>query len=219
MATKKRAPKKRESGEIADLGEAPIAIQPLNTLGLQLTIEGRTPLVVNRMKDTEIDKLGGQAGSTRGKKRQRAPREPETEFQASIYRLPDGSPGFPANKIKGAIVSAAHKDLGVDKVRVRKALFIFPEPGQDWLVRVNSPKDPKMRRDVVRLQGAGKPPDVRFRAEFWPWSIDLELEIDLDLLGADDTVNLFERAGYGVGIGEGRPEKSDLGWGRFQVKR
>lgn len=48
------------------------------------------------------------------------------------------------------------------------------------------------------------------------WSVEITCEIDSKLLTIDDLVNLVNRAGFGVGIGEWRPEKSGE-YGRFEV--
>lgn len=196
---------------------SPVLITPINVKQFEITIEGITPLVVHRFDAETKAGLGGLDKTGRGKKKQRAPRDPEKEYRNSMYFLTDGvRNGFPTSKIKKAIVFAAHKDLGIPRTTVRAGLFIIPEDGE-WLSPITSPDGPKMRDDIVRL--ASGTPDVRFRAEFPTWEIDLKIEVDLDKLSIDDAINLTERAGYGIGIGEARPEKSDIGWGRFRVKR
>ena len=60
--------------------------------------------------------------------------------------------------------------------------------------------------------------DLRYRPEFSEWSILLRIEYDTEWISADTIVNLLERAGFGIGIGEMRPQKGGE-FGRFQVDR
>jgi hypothetical protein len=73
---------------------------------------------------------------------------------------------------------------------------------------------PKMRQDMVRV-GMGTA-DVRFRGEFTQWAVDLTVSYNAAALSPEQIVNLFNLAGFGVGVGEWRPEK-DGGYGRFHV--
>ena len=73
-----------------------------------------------------------------------------------------------------------------------------------------------MREDIVRV-GMGSA-DLRFRPVYDPWAINLRVTYDADLLNAETIFNLFERAGFGIGLGEWRPEKGGE-WGRFRVAR
>lgn len=73
-----------------------------------------------------------------------------------------------------------------------------------------------MREDIVRV-GMGSA-DLRFRPEHAKWAIDLRMTYDADLLGPETIFNLIERAGFGVGLGEWRPEKGGQ-WGTFRVAR
>ena len=74
--------------------------------------------------------------------------------------------------------------------------------------------DPVIREDIVRV-GNGKT-DLRYRPEFASWRINVIVEIDSDLLNEQDIVNLVNRAGFSVGIGEWRPEKGGE-FGRFEI--
>jgi len=61
--------------------------------------------------------------------------------------------------------------------------------------------------------GAGST-DMRYRPEFSEWSVNVIVEIDSDLLNEQDVVNLVNRAGFSIGVGEWRPEKGGE-YGRF----
>jgi hypothetical protein len=71
-----------------------------------------------------------------------------------------------------------------------------------------------MREDTVRV-GAGST-DLRYRPEFRNWSMILNFEFDAQSLTQPTILNLVQRAGFGVGLGEWRPEKGGE-YGRFEV--
>jgi len=195
-----------------------IKLRPLAIRGAQVMIENMpgSPLVAHAWSQKAINMLReGQQGG--GKKRIRDARNPEEDFEGARYRLPDGSDGFPVTTIKGSITDAAHKDLGVEKTLIRKSLFIEADALDARgipLVRIVS-EPPTMREDMVRV-GMGKS-SLAYRPQYFPWQMTLRLTYDADCLTAETLLNLIERAGYGVGIGEWRPQCNG-DWGRFRVK-
>jgi hypothetical protein len=53
---------------------------------------------------------------------------------------------------------------------------------------------------------------------FKTWGCTLRIRFDADQFTVDDVMNLLERAGQQVGIGEGRPNSPNsfgMGWGTF----
>ena len=149
-----------------------------------------------------------------GKKtKKRDVRDPEQEANDAMYRTADGTPGVPGMAIKKAIIAAAHKDIGCEKTLVRKALFLVcDDPG--LILPLVDFDDPEFKEDVVRV-GAGAT-DLRYRPYFHRWAVVMTWEIDAELLQVGDLVNLIDRAGFGVGICEWRPEKNGE-HGRFKV--
>lgn len=73
-----------------------------------------------------------------------------------------------------------------------------------------------MREDFVRV-GSGAV-DLRYRPEFREWRCIFHCEYDADLLRKDDVKNLVDKAGFGVGVGEWRPEKGG-DYGRFRFSQ
>jgi hypothetical protein len=71
-----------------------------------------------------------------------------------------------------------------------------------------------MREDMVRV-GMGTA-DLRYRASFWPWSAIVRVRFNANVLSAAQIVNLFNTAGFAVGIGEWRMEKDGQS-GSFHV--
>jgi len=59
--------------------------------------------------------------------------------------------------------------------------------------------------------------DIRYRPEFDPWSVDLEIKYNAAVLSAEQIVNLVNLAGFSVGVGDWRPEKSGT-HGTFHIE-
>jgi hypothetical protein len=132
---------------------------------------------------------------------------------AATYRTEDGDVGIPAMAFKSAILTAAHKDIGIEKTLVRKALFLIcKDPG--LVLAFTECDEPIVREDMVRV-GMGAA-DLRYRPEFRNWKCVVELEIDAELLQDGDVLALVGRAGFGVGLCEWRPEKGGE-FGRFEI--
>lgn len=189
-----------------------IQLKPLNTRQMVLVIEGVSRLVQHnwseKAKKMMRDKKAGK------KTKDREPCDPQQEFLDATYFTEDGGYGVPATALKACVVSAAHKDRGIEKTLVRKSLFIMCDDVNGVIPMICS--EPKMREDFVRV--GVKQTDLRYRPEFLEWEVEVPIEYNADYLRPEDIANLFDHAGDGVGIGEHRPEKGG-DWGRFQVKQ
>lgn len=128
-------------------------------------------------------------------------RDPEQEYLDSMYICEDGSYGFPAIGFKGAVVTAAN-DAGIQKVLARRAFHVV---GGE-LVKIES--EPSMRTDRVTI-GMGTT-DIRYRAEFKEWSANIPIIFNEGVISLEQLINLFRIAGFGVGIGEWRPERNGI---------
>lgn len=186
-----------------------VKIKAVNEKSFKVSIEGVTPLVQHKWsekaKQMMRDKHAGKKTKTR------EVRVPEEEFESATYRTIGGAYGIPVKALKACIIGAAHKDLGVEKTLVRKALFIPCSDPNEVLPMECS--DPFMREDYVRV---GASTDLRYRPEFKEWKLTFQVDYDADLLSENDIVNLVNRAGFGVGLCEMRPEKGGEN-GRFRV--
>jgi hypothetical protein len=175
-------------------------------------IRGTSPIIMHQW--SEKAKAMMRDKQQEGKKtKDRELRKPEEEFMAATYRTESGDVGVPAMAFKSSILTAAHKDIGIEKTLVRKALFLIcKDPG--LVIPFSECSDPILREDMVRV-GMGAA-DLRYRPEFRNWKFVVELEIDAELLQAGDVLALVGRAGFGVGLCEWRPEKGGE-FGRYEV--
>lgn len=199
-----------------------IELPKLNIQMMEVAIVGDEPLIVHawsqKAKREMLDKQMKKA------KPAKAAKDPMQDFRDSLYPMPDGGYGFPAVGFKAAAVTACTSTGGVTKVAARQAFHILGEgvdvegafPGtlkRESLVRVYG-GSPRMREDMTRV-GMGVA-DLRYRGEFWPWSAKLLVRYNANVLSAEQILNLLNTAGFGVGVGEWRPERDGMS-GVFHV--
>ena len=187
-----------------------INLKPIARNEITFTIRGISPLIQHawsaKAKKQMADKHAGKKTKTR------EIRDPEQEFKDAIYHTKSGEYGIPAMAFKRAVLSAAHKDIGIEKTLLRKSFFILCNDAE--MILPMECDEPEMREDCVRV-GMGSS-DLRYRPEFKKWSVAITAGFDAEMLKPEDIVNIVNRAGFGVGIGEWRPEKSGDN-GRFEI--
>lgn len=136
-------------------------------------------------------------------------KDPEQDFIDSLYPLPSGEGyGFPSVGFKAAAVSACRFS---ENIKMTEARGSFHIPGE--LQRIFG-DEPTPREDMVRV-GMGTS-DIRYRGEFKRWAVKLPIRYNTSALSPEQIINLFNVAGFGVGVGEWRPEK-DGSYGMFHV--
>ncbi len=189
---------------------AVVNLRPIARKRITVTIKGDSPLIQHAW--SEKSKLMIREKQAGKKTKTREVRDPEAEFKACMHLTEDGELGIPAMAVKASMIAAAHKDIGIEKTLLRKALFLLCTDKN--LVLKMKCDEPVMREDMVRI-GMGST-DMRYRPEFRNWSAEVSFEYDADLLQDEDIINLINRAGFGVGIGEWRPQKGGE-FGRFSI--
>ena len=150
-------------------------------------------------------------------------REPTAEFLKARYMDAEGRECAPITAIKKSFVTAATAMENLTKVALRQAIFVAPTeaPGSmlvPILTLAGKPAKGVMREDAVTI-GMGKR-GLTYRPEYAEWQLRVTVEYNARLISEEQLLMLAEQAGWGVGICEGRPEKtSALGWGRYSVAR
>lgn len=188
-----------------------VELPRLNISRVEVFLVGETPLIMHKWSDKAkkemLDKQMKRAKTAKEAK------DPQRDFEESVYRLDDdadGHPvyGFPVIAFKAAAVTACTSIGGITKVQARQAFHI------DGEYAVIEGSLPRMREDMVRI-GMGTA-DIRYRGEFFPWWTKLTIAHNANVMSAEQILNMLNTAGFGVGVGEWRPEK-DGQFGRFHV--
>lgn len=181
-------------------------LKQINLQQLSFTLEGTTPLICHKWSEKAIKEIDDKQ---RGKAKQpKAPKDPDQLYEDSLYRLSDGGYGFPAVAFKAAAVRAGTL-AGMKMTETRQMFRVLADEGD--LVRIAG--NPRKRQDMVRIQQTS---DVRYRGEFPEWSVTLKVLYDADVITPEQLINLFNRAGFSVGVGEWRMEKNGTN-GSFRV--
>jgi hypothetical protein len=172
---------------------------------IEFTLIGDSPLICHRWSDKAkkamLDKQMKRAQTAREAK------NPEEDYAATLYKDEAGDLAFPAVAFKSAAVDACSHVAEITKVQARGAFHIIGE----W-VKISGKPSP--REDMVRV-GMGTA-DIRYRAEFKKWSVKLKLRYNSNVLSAEQIINLFNTAGFAIGVGNWRPEKNGS-FGMFHV--
>lgn len=182
-----------------------VSVPRINVRRLQVTLVGDSPLISHKWsekaKKEMLDKQMKVA------KTAKAAKDPERDYRESLYEIPDGGYGFPCVAFKAAAVSACRFADGIKMTEARGAFHVVGE-----LAPIEG--EPEPREDMVRV-GMGTA-DIRYRGQFPTWRTTLNIDYNADVLSPEQILNLFRLAGFGVGVGEWRPEK-DGSYGRFHV--
>jgi hypothetical protein len=181
-----------------------IELPALRIERVTLMLIGDSPLIVHawseKAKRQMLDKQMKKASKGREAK------DPEADYEACFYRTQAGSYGFPAIGVKAAMVSAARYVEA--KMTVLRGAFHID---QEMLPIIG---EPRPREDMVRV-GMGTA-DIRYRPEFPDWRIPVTIKFNASAISAEQIANLLNTAGFGVGIGEWRPERNGS-YGMFHV--
>ena len=189
----------------------PITIE-LKTLSLRLV--GNTPLIVNAWSEKARNMM--RSKQQRKALQSRQAKDPTIDFEASLYKHPDGGYGFKAIGFKASAITALSQlDGGLTKVRARGCFHVGDGLSSAELVQIECPTGPVQREDPVRVASGSA--DLRYRGEFWPWAVNLKIRYNAKAISVQQIVSLFNLAGFAVGVGEWRAEKDGVN-GMFHVE-
>jgi hypothetical protein len=174
---------------------------------MTVTIEGLTPLIVNRFSESKVREM--EEKQQKAAKVARKPRQPEQEFLAALYEITPGHYGFPAAGIKKALVSAGGRFADETMTVLRGVISIVGD-----LLEIRGP-EPVMRKDMVVLKGGTT--SIAYRPQFTRWEMDVPMLFNENMISREQVLNLFNIAGFAVGLGSWRPECKG-NFGQFRIK-
>lgn len=185
----------------------------------EFTLRGRpgSPLVIHAFAEKAKQEIRDK--QQKKAKKVKEERNPQAESEAAKYFDKEKRECAPVTAIKKSIISAAAAFDDITKVGLRQALFVAPtaDPSSD-LVPIETyngkPAVGIMREDAVTIGINTR--GLAYRPEYKEWQLRVTVEYNPRLVSSEQLAALIDQAGWGVGICEGRPEKSSaLGWGRF----
>lgn len=179
---------------------------------MSIQIKGTTPLITHRWSEKAREMM---LAAQQGRKAPKIAKDPQADYEASMYRLLDGGHGFPVMAFKSATVKGGARMFGtVAQTELRQMLtFMADGIGTDGTQLVRISGEPRMGEDMVRLNG--KTADIRYRAYYDEWGAILRVRFVPAIISADSIVALIDAGGTN-GVGEWRPEKNGS-FGTYEV--
>lgn len=191
----------------------------IRTIGLTLRGKPGSPLVIHAFAEKAKQEIRDK--QQKKAKKAKAERVPTDEFLAARYLDAEGRECAPVTALKKAIISAATAFDDLTKVALRQAVFVSPADTYGGaLVPIEDPDTGQpltgvMREDAVTIGINTR--GLAYRPEYTRWQLRISIEFNPRLVSEEQLLALVDQAGWGVGICEGRPERSSaLGWGRFE---
>lgn len=178
---------------------------------IRVPIVGTAPLIMHNFSEKSKRQM---LEAQQGKKKLKTIRDPEAEYEAAFYHIIDPTDGtmkygFPVTAFKASTTGAARfYDKSVSMTALRQFMFmrgILTDGDPQQLVEIIG--EPRMREDIVRLGGASRSADLRYRPEFPVWSTSLEVTFVTSSISRQSVLSLIDAGGLGIGVGEWRPEK------------
>lgn len=191
----------------AEPQEVVIELPRLDLREMQVTIVGDSPLISHAWSKKAKEEM--LAKQMKKAKQAKEAKDPKRDYEESLYKHPEGGYGFPAVAFKAAAVDACSHVANITKVEARGAFHI-----QSDMVKING--DPSPREDMVRI-GMGTA-DIRYRGEFRKWRCQFTVRYNANVISPEQILNLFNTAGFAIGVGEWRPQR-DGSFGMFHVAK
>jgi hypothetical protein len=188
----------------------------LRQTSLAFRLVGTTPLIMHRMAQKAVHELLYPAPKKNKAERQTTLKhDPIEEYRASVYRTTRETDAptllhMPSGSFKKAIAQAAIDLPGPAKAAVGRMTSVA-----GTIVHIYGV--PKVYTCMVRNSGMQKTPDVRTRAIIPAWCCDVTVECIGSIITPPMVEKLLHAAGVIVGIGDGRPEKGAMSFGRWRL--
>jgi len=208
----KKAEKKDKKADV-------VTIAPVNMCVVKVPIVGIEPYCQHNFSAKARSAML-EAQTSTAKKKKKKPRDLDEDFREAMHVSTEGWYGIPASGLRAAMISACRL-VGFQMTRAKISVFVQAD-GLDAdtaqpLVKLIG-GEPERNEMAVRLESGVA--SVAIRPLWREWGALVSIRYDGDQFTASDVINLLDRAGQQVGIGEGRPDSkksTGLGWGTFMV--
>jgi len=204
--------------------EGVAVVHAANIIRATFRIVGTAPYVQAKFSKKARDKMLADMSTPKSAKKAKTEREPrnyEQDFIEAQHFATAGWNGIPCPAFRAAMIDAC-RTVGIVMTRAKMSVFIvadgFDKDEGTPLVKLIA-GEPERTEMLVRNDNGSA--DIRIRPMWRKWEADVTVEFDADMITPESVVNLLDRAGRQVGVGEGRPfSKNSVGqgWGTFTVK-
>ncbi len=204
--------------------EGVAVIKPANIVRTTLRVRGTAPLVINNFSFKARQKMMADMATPKSAKKaktERPPRDYDDDFMQARHISTEGWDGIACPAFRAAMIDAC-RTVGLVMTKAKMSVFVIPDGFDEKdgtpLVRIDA-AEPERTESLVRNDNGGA--DIRIRPMWREWAANVTVEFDADMITPDSVVNLLDRAGRQVGVGEGRPfSKNSVGqgWGTFTVE-
>lgn len=179
-----------------------IIIPSLSKTRMFVPLVGTAPLIMHKWSEKAKRQM---LDAQQGRKKAKEIRDPDADYEASLYHTGGGGYGFPVIAFKAATIRGA-KLAGVKMTDARQMFFVHGDMSDDRTQEL-APiiGEPRMREDMVRV---GMGTDLRYRGEFLEWKTVLSVEFYDAFISQESLLSLLNFGGESVGVGEWRPEKN-----------
>ena len=169
----------------------------------KVNIEGTSPLLMNRFRDSQIEGKSIKKGEAK-----------EQDLKDKLYLLENGKPYIPANYFYRSLIDAGKKL----QVRGQKKATYSKLVGS--VVEVN-PEAIELIGEYVPFRISAVNPMTKgrmmvTRPRFDKWSCEFEVTVTDESISGETINELLILAGTNTGVGDWRPEKKGR-FGKFMV--
>jgi len=207
-----------------------VSIPEINKKHAKIRVMGITPYLSHRKSDKSMAQIEAKEGQK--PKQAKGKRDPQADYRDSLYWLNKEGEGIqpgedvdkheygfgiPSRSFKKSCVNACRSVGNLKSTLMRNAFFVMPE----YIPILNHDFKtfalPKFRKDWLPLPGRSGSSTMSYRGEFSEWACELQIEFNANVISLAQIANLLNLAGFGVGVGDDRPDKSGGIQGRFEV--
>lgn len=140
--------------------------------------------------------------------------QPFEEFRDAAYKFAGDDQStrlyMPGGAFHGCMANAAIDMVGAKKSQIGRLTNIVGDKICVWGV-------PQIFSTIVRSSDMARTPDVRTLPILPKWAAKIEVQFVASLIKPASVSNLLGAAGVIIGIGDGRPQKGKLSFGKFRV--
>jgi hypothetical protein len=173
-----------------------------------ITIEGVTPLLMNRPSQLDIGE--------KSKDSKRETQTPQQIAETKLYKNSEGKIYIPSTWFQGCIVEAGKQKKMMGKGS-SKATYSKVAGSSVEINPFEIDLDSKWKVfSILAVNPTTKGKNVLHRPQFDKWKVNFEVTFDEEAIETNVMKELFDIAGRNVGVGDWRPNKRGR-FGKFQT--